>query len=71
MYPVFDEEVKGTYDTPEAPVYINNGCGGAHATPTSYCDFDYDWMEKQPEWSAARLTLPGYARIEYGFYQTT
>jgi len=31
-YPVHEGEVIGTYDDLQAPVYIHNGCGGAHVT---------------------------------------
>eukprot|EP01102_Stenamoeba_stenopodia_P001236 TRINITY_DN11062_c0_g1_i1.p2 TRINITY_DN11062_c0_g1~~TRINITY_DN11062_c0_g1_i1.p2 ORF type:complete len:117 (-),score=13.26 TRINITY_DN11062_c0_g1_i1:9-359(-) len=63
MYPVYRNKVQGSYDAPKAPVYINNGCGGAHATPYSYwyTSTVYSTSPPLPVWSATRLTLPGYA----------
>eukprot|EP01102_Stenamoeba_stenopodia_P005611 TRINITY_DN16355_c0_g1_i1.p1 TRINITY_DN16355_c0_g1~~TRINITY_DN16355_c0_g1_i1.p1 ORF type:complete len:162 (+),score=22.67 TRINITY_DN16355_c0_g1_i1:86-571(+) len=63
MYPVFENETLGTYSDPKAPVYINNGCGGAHANDP-FCDYDSSWFTPQPEWSAMRFTIPGYSVLQ-------
>lgn len=62
--PVYKEQVLGSYADPQAPVYIINGCGGAHASSDLSCDFDYTWKRKKPSWSVVRFTIPGYAVIK-------